>query len=115
MNRIAANGEPGPPDFLTVEEAATVLRLGRTAAYRLVRRQLVTGAGGIPVVRYGKQFRVPRALLERDLGGPITWPPTTPSPDPAPPVTSVKSPPPRPRTTDRRSSGDGQSPLPFSA
>lgn len=67
--------ESGPPDLLTVEEAASVLRIGRTAAYRLVREYLSSnGATGIPAVRYGKQIRVPRALLERDLGGPISWP-----------------------------------------
>jgi len=52
-----------------------VLRVGRTTAYRLARTYLATnGADGIPTVRYGKQLRVPRAALERDLGGPITWP-----------------------------------------
>ena len=76
MSEFAASErESGPPDLLTVEEAAAVLRIGRTAAYRLVREYLSSnGATGIPAVRYGKQVRVPRALLERDLGGPITWP-----------------------------------------
>jgi excisionase family DNA binding protein len=66
-----------PPDFLRVEEAAAVLRIGRTSAYELARQFLVTdGATGLPVVRVGRQLRVPRAQLERLAGGPITWPPT---------------------------------------
>ena len=67
-----------PPDFLTVEEAAEVLRIGRTAAYQLTRRYLDTdGADGLPATRVGRQVRVPRLRLETMLGGPITWPPTT--------------------------------------
>jgi hypothetical protein len=31
------------PDFLTVEEAACVMRIGRTAAYQLARHYLATG------------------------------------------------------------------------
>ena len=68
--------EPVPPDFLTVEEAGDVLRLGRTAAYQLAREFLAAGgAVGISVVRYGRQLRVPRCRLEDVLGGPLTWPP----------------------------------------
>jgi excisionase family DNA binding protein len=64
------------PDFLTVEEAAAVLRIGRTTAYELVREFLRTGgAEGLPARRVGRQMRVPRAALERWHGGPITWPP----------------------------------------
>jgi hypothetical protein len=67
-----------PPDFLRVEEAAAVMRIGRISAYDLARQFLATnGATGLPVVRVGRQLRVPRAQLERLAGGPITWPPTT--------------------------------------
>jgi hypothetical protein len=65
----------GPPDFLTLDEAAAVLRVGRSTAYREANAfERSGGRTGIPVVRYGKQFRVPRCRLEDQLGGPITWP-----------------------------------------
>ena len=64
-----------PPDFLTLDEAAAVLRVGRTTAYREANAfEASVGTTGIPVVRYGKQFRVPRCRLEEQLGGAITWP-----------------------------------------
>ena len=65
----------GWPDFLTVEQAAEILRIGRTVAYELARRYLATdGAEGLPVIRIGKQLRVPRAHLERWYGAPLTPP-----------------------------------------
>jgi len=61
------------PDFLTVEEAAKVLRIGRTAAYGLTQQWRATsGAAGLPVVRFGRQLRVPRAALENFAGGPLS-------------------------------------------
>jgi hypothetical protein len=64
------------PDFLTLEEAAAILRIGRSKAYEQARLFEATGgAEGIPVVRCGRSFRVPRCALEAMLGGPITWPP----------------------------------------
>jgi excisionase family DNA binding protein len=52
---------------LTVEEAARVLRIGRTAAYEAARR------GEIPTIRVGRSLRVPRqrleAMLRDDDGG----------------------------------------------
>jgi hypothetical protein len=68
------------PDFLTLKEAAAVLRVGRSTVYREANAfEASGGTTGIPVVRYGKQFRVPRCRLEEQLGGPITWPlPTEP-------------------------------------
>ena len=54
------------PQFLTVEEAAAVLRIGRTSAYELARRWLTTsGREGLPVIRLGRTLRVPQAALER--------------------------------------------------
>ena len=61
------------PDFLTVEEAARVLRIGRTAAYGLARLWRDTsGREGLPVVSVGRLLRVPRAALEELAGGAIT-------------------------------------------
>jgi excisionase family DNA binding protein len=58
------------PDFLTVSEAAQILRIGRTAAYALAARfEQTGGAQGLPVIRIGKQLRVPRARLEQLAGG----------------------------------------------
>lgn len=54
------------PLFLTVEQAAAVLAISRTAAYALVNRWLDTaGDEGLPVIRLGRTLRVPRAALER--------------------------------------------------
>ncbi|HEV2361183.1 MAG TPA: helix-turn-helix domain-containing protein [Acidimicrobiales bacterium] len=54
------------PDFLTVEEAAEVLRISRTSAYLLTQRWRFTGGReGLPVTRLGRLLRVPRAAIER--------------------------------------------------
>ena len=50
------------PAVLTVEEAAEVLRIGRTAAYEAARR------GDLPTVRIGRSLRVPRRQLDLMLG-----------------------------------------------
>ena len=64
------------PDFLTLVEVAAVLRVGRSTVYREANAfEASGGTSGIPVVRCGKQFRVPRCRLEEQLGGPLTWPP----------------------------------------
>ena len=58
---------------MTVDEAAKVLRLGRTAAYASAARFEATGgAEGLPVVRFGRLLRVPKAQLERIAGGTLT-------------------------------------------
>jgi len=65
----------GLPDFLTVEEAAAVLRIGRTAAYELARCYRATGgAEGLPVIVLGRLLRVPRAQLEEWAGGQLSAP-----------------------------------------
>jgi hypothetical protein len=64
---------PELPDFLTVEEAARVLRIGRTAAYALARTWRDTnGREGLPAVPFGRLLRVPRVALEEMAGGSIT-------------------------------------------
>jgi excisionase family DNA binding protein len=45
------------PAFLTVPEAASLLRLGRTACYAAVAR------GEIPSLKFGAKLRIPRAAL----------------------------------------------------
>jgi hypothetical protein len=58
------------PHMLTVEEAAALCRIGRSAAYEQARRYLATdGAEGLPVVRLGRRLRVPTAALVRILSG----------------------------------------------
>jgi hypothetical protein len=52
------------PLMLTVEQARTVLGIGRSLAYGEVRRYLATGGReGIPAVRIGGAIRIPRAGL----------------------------------------------------
>lgn len=50
---------------LTVEEAALVLGIGRSAAYQAVAR------GEIPSVRVGRRILVPTASLDRLLLGEV--------------------------------------------
>jgi excisionase family DNA binding protein len=57
------------PDFLTVEETAQVLRLGRTQVYELTRAWRATGGKrGLPVVEFGRRLRVPKSELLRLAG-----------------------------------------------
>jgi Helix-turn-helix domain len=51
-------------EFLTVEEAARVLRISRTSAYLLAQRWCHTrGQSGLPVQRLGRLLRVPRSAM----------------------------------------------------
>jgi hypothetical protein len=54
------------PPLLTIDEAAGMLRIGRSLAYVLARQyEGSDGREGLPVLRFGSCIRVPRwALLE---------------------------------------------------
>ena len=47
------------PQFLTVEEWRTFMRIGRSSAYDLIRRGLV------PAVRWGRTVRISREIVMR--------------------------------------------------
>jgi hypothetical protein len=57
------------PDFLTMEETAEILRIGRNQVYELARVWRATeGERGVPVVEFGRLLRVPKAALLRLAG-----------------------------------------------
>lgn len=57
------------PLVLSVEEAAHLLRISRSAAYEQARRYRDTGGKeGLPVISLGRSVRVPRAALLELLG-----------------------------------------------
>ncbi len=87
------------PDFLTVEEAAQVLRIGRTAAYEQTKVYRATGGeNGLPVVTIGRKLLVPRRQLEFLAGGPLS---------------GSDEPPPPKRVARRTTRHDAQPGLPF--
>jgi hypothetical protein len=50
--------------FVTVEQAARVLGIFRTAAYELAKQwERTDGRSGLPVIRLGRTLRVPRLAL----------------------------------------------------
>ena len=62
----------GLPDLLTIEEAARVIRVGRTKAYAMAREWRATaGRSGLPVIDLGHALRVPLCQLETMVGGPL--------------------------------------------
>lgn len=107
------------PDFLTVEQAAAVLGIGRTCAYKLARRAADFGEGIFPASRFGKLLRVSRRKLEVIVGGPITIPDSTTNTGPASttsrdrpdPTTNIDHPP--TITTVTTPADLSQPPLPF--
>ena len=51
-------------EVLTVDEAASILRTSRNAAYALTRQWRATGGQvGLPCIELGRSIRVPRAAL----------------------------------------------------
>lgn len=64
------------PPFMTVEQAAEVLQLGRSKTYELtVEWERTSGASGLPFVRFGSQKRIPRAALVQMIESTLTCPP----------------------------------------
>lgn len=58
-----------------MEEAAALLRIGRTKAYAMTRLWRATkGEAGLPVVDFGSVLRVPRAALEAMVGVALVGP-----------------------------------------
>ena len=69
----------GVPELLTVEEAARLIRIGRTKAYAMAREWRATGGqSGLPVVAFGNVLRVPRHALEQLVGSALNEFPTEP-------------------------------------
>ena len=107
-----------PPSLLTVEEAAQLLRIGRTKAYAMARQWRESGGQrGLPVLDLGDVLRVPLAQLEKFTGaefselsdasvsttvGPSAPPPVTPTAPPDEAPRSAGSPPDRPAKPLRR-------------
>lgn len=60
---MARTKTPEAPRLLTVEEAAPLMRCGRSAAYERVRR------GDVPSVRFGRKILIPETALLRFLAG----------------------------------------------
>jgi hypothetical protein len=56
-------------EVLTIEEAASILRISRNAAYAAARQWRATGGkDGLPCIEIGRTLRVPREGLRRMLG-----------------------------------------------
>lgn len=61
----------GLPLVLTVSEAAVVLRVSRTTAYKLAEEWRTSGGrSGLPVIRLGRRLVVRRVDLAQLLEGP---------------------------------------------
>ena len=63
------------PSFLTVEQAAKLLQLGRSKTYELtVEWDRTGGKSGIPFVWFGNQKRIPYDALMRWVDGQLDPP-----------------------------------------
>lgn len=63
------------PPFMTIEQAAKVLQLGRSKTYELsVEWERSGGTSGLPFVWIGHQKRIPRAVLQRFVDATFTPP-----------------------------------------
>jgi len=116
------------PAFLTVEEAARVLRIGRTKAYAMVTEHRVTGGtSGMPARDLGGVLRVPLAWIKEMAGGeldpavvraalskPKSKSKPAPVPDPVIDLTDpAPAPEPQPRPTRRSRAHDNAHPALF--
>lgn len=64
------------PLFMTIEQAADALQLGRSKTYELtVEWECSGGASGLPFVRFGSQKRIPRAALVQLIESTLFRPP----------------------------------------
>ncbi len=58
-----------------MEEAASLIRVGRTKAYAMAQEWRATGGrSGLPVIDFGNVLRVPRRALEDIVGSELTVP-----------------------------------------
>lgn len=57
---LSSHGYNEVPRFLTVPEAAEILRIGRTATYELCKQ---SGHNGFPALREGNKIRIPYSAL----------------------------------------------------
>jgi excisionase family DNA binding protein len=64
------------PPFMTVEQAAEVLQLGRSKTYELtVEWERTGGRSGLPFLWFGGQKRIPRVGLARLVDSALHNPP----------------------------------------
>lgn len=62
------------PDMLTVMEAGSILRIGRTTAYTRAKQWEETdGKEGLPAIHVGRLLRVPTAQFEEHYHLRVTW------------------------------------------
>jgi excisionase family DNA binding protein len=64
MSTPTSPGDDELQDVLTVDEAAAILRIGRSLGYELANKYLLSGGSvGMPAYRLGSSIRVPRWAL----------------------------------------------------
>jgi hypothetical protein len=96
----AAYGAQASPEMLTVDEAARLLRIGRTKAYAMTKEWRATnGRSGLPVIELGGVLRVPRRALDRLIDSAVSSVGASSPSAASPTVTAVA---PEPRRSPRR-------------
>ncbi len=100
--------------YMTVEQAAKELQIGRTLAYLLAGEyESTNGASGMPVKRVGKLLRVLRSDLEAWAHAPAEYSNVVDTTSPTTTLSSVPSPVSKARV--RRSASTVEQPALFSA